>query len=171
MRPPAAVNSFAAIARAASLARMSLFSQIDSDIKDAMRARAAERLGVLRMLKSTLKATAAEKGIADEALDDATALAVIRKEMKKRQDSIESFEKGARQDLADKEKSEAAILAGYLPQPLTAGEMEALVKAAIAESGATSKAQMGAVMKLATERAAGRADGRAVSATVGRLLP
>jgi len=120
---------------------------------------------------NSFAAIAAEKGIADEALDDATALAVIRKEMKKRQDSIESFEKGARQDLADKEKSEAAILAGYLPQPLTAGEMEALVKAAIAESGATSKAQMGAVMKLATERAAGRADGRALSATVGRLLP
>ena len=150
---------------------MSLFSQIDSDIKDAMRARAAERLGVLRMLKSTLKATAMEKGIADEALDDAMALAVIRKEMKKRQDSIESFEKGGRMDLADKEKAEAAILAGYLPQPLTAEEMEAIVKAVIAESGATSKAQMGAVMKLANERAAGRADGRALSATVGKLLP
>jgi len=165
------VNSFAASARVASLARMSLFSQIDSDIKDAMRARAAERLGVLRMLKSTLKATAMEKGIADEALDDAMALAVIRKEMKKRQDSIESFEKGGRTDLADKEKSEAEILAAYLPKPLTAEEMEALVKTAIVESGATSKAQMGAVMKLATERAAGRADGRALSAAVGKLLP
>ena len=165
------MNSFAAMQRAASLARMSLFSQIDSDIKDAMRARAAERLGVLRMLKSSLKATAMEKGIADEALDDAMALAVIRKEMKKRQDSIESFEKGGRMDLADKEKSEAEVLAAYLPKPLTAEEVEAIVKAAIAESGATSKVQMGAVMKLATERAAGRADGRALSAAVGRLLP
>ncbi|MEO6739880.1 MAG: GatB/YqeY domain-containing protein [Chthoniobacteraceae bacterium] len=150
---------------------MSLLAQIDSDIKDAMRARGAERLGVLRMLKSTLKATAMEKGIADEAIDDATALSVLRKEMKKRQDSIESFEKGGRMDLADKEKSEAEILAAYLPKALTAEEVEALVKAAIAEAGATSKAQMGAVMKLATERAAGRADGRALSAAVGRLLP
>ena len=150
---------------------MSLLAQIDSDIKDAMRARAAERLGVLRMLKSALKATAMEKGIADEALDDATALAVLRKEMKKRQDSIESFEKGARPDLAAKEKSEAEILAAYLPKALTPGEIEAIVKAAINEAGATSKAQMGAVMKLATERAAGRADGRALSTAVGKLLP
>ena len=165
------MNSFAAITRAASLAAMSLLSQIDSDIKDAMRARAAERLGVLRMLKSALKATAMEKGVADEALDDASALAVLRKEMKKRQDSIESFEKGGRLDLSTKEKAEAEILAAYLPKPLTAEETEALVKAAIAESGATSKAQMGAVMKLATERAAGRADGRALSAIVGKLLP
>ena len=111
---------------------MSLLAQIDSDIKDAMRARAAEKLGVLRMLKSTLKATAMDKGIADEALDDATALGVLRKEMKKRQDSIECFEKGGRTDLADKEKSEAEILAAYLPKPLASEEVEALVKAAIA---------------------------------------
>ncbi len=150
---------------------MSLLGQIDSDIKDAMRARAMERLGVLRMLKSALKATAIEKGIADEALDDATALSVLRKEMKKRQDSIESFEKGGRPELAAKEKSEAEILAAYLPKPLTPEELEVLVKSAIADAGATSKAQMGAVMKLATERAAGRADGRALSAAVGRLLP
>jgi uncharacterized protein YqeY len=150
---------------------MSLLVQIDSDIKDAMRARAAERLGVLRMLKSALKATAIEKGIADEALDDATALAVLRKEMKKRQDSIESFDQGGRPELAAKERAEAEILAAYLPKPFTPDEVEALVKAAITETGATSRAQMGAVMKLATERAAGRADGRALSAAVGKLLP
>ena len=150
---------------------MSLLVQIDSDIKDAMRARAAERLGVLRMLKSALKATVMEKGIADEALDDASALAVLRKEMKKRQDSIECFDKGNRPELAAKERAEAEILAAYLPKALTPDETEALVKDAIAETGATSKAQMGAVMKLATERAAGRADGRALSAMVARLLP
>ena len=150
---------------------MSLLLKIDSDIKDAMRARDAERLNVLRMLKSALKATAMEKGIADDVLDDATSLAVLRKEMKKRQDSIESFDKGNRPELAAKERAEAEILAAYLPKPLTPEETESLVKAAIAESGATSKAQMGAVMKLATERAAGRADGRALSAIVGRLLP
>ena len=150
---------------------MSLLVKIDSDIKDAMRARAAERLGVLRMLKSALKATAIDKGIADEAIDDATALAVMRKEMKKRQDSIESFDKGGRPELAAKERAEAEILAAYLPKPLTPDEVEALVKAVIAETGAVSKAQMGAVMKLATERAAGRADGRALSSVVGKLLP
>jgi uncharacterized protein len=150
---------------------MSLLARIDSDIKDAMRARAAERLGVLRMLKSALKATAIEKGIADEALDDATSLAVLRKELKKRQDSIESFDKGNRPELAAKERAEAEMLTAYLPKALSPEETEALVKAVIAEIGATSKAQMGAVMKLATERAAGRADGRALSGLVGKLLP
>lgn len=149
---------------------MSLLGQIDSDIKDAMRARAMERLGVLRMLKSALKATAMEKGIADESLDDVTALGVLRKEMKMRQDSIESFEKGGRHELAAKEKAEAEMLAAYLPKQLTNEEIDALVKTAIADAGATSKAQMGAVMKLATERAAGRVDGRALSAATGRLL-
>ena len=149
---------------------MSLLARIDSDIKDAMRAREADRLGVLRMLKSALKALAIEKGIADDAIDDTAALSVLRKEMKKRQDSIESFEKGGRPELAAKEKAEAELLATYLPKALDPAEIEALVKAAIAETGATSKAQMGAVMKLATERAAGRADGRALSAAVAKLL-
>jgi uncharacterized protein len=150
---------------------MSLLARLDSDIKDAMRAKAMDRLGVLRMLKSSIKAYAIEKGLADEAVDEPTSLSIVRMEMKKRQDSVEAFEKGGRTDLADKEKAEAAILAAYLPQPLSADEVEALVKAAIAEVGATSKAQMGAVMKVATEKAAGRADGRALSTVVGKLLP
>lgn len=150
---------------------MNFWSQLDTDIKEAMRARETERLGVLRMLKSTLKATAFEKGVEDAALDEATIMAVLRKEMKKRQDSIESFEKGGRPELAEKEKSEAVHLAVYLPKPLSPDEVEALVKAVVAEVGATSKAQMGAVMKLAGERAAGRADGRALSAVVAKLLP
>ena len=150
---------------------MSLLSQLDNDIKDAMRARAADRLLVLRGLKSAMKATAMEKGIADEAVDDAMAMAIIRKELKKRQDSIESFEKGGRADLVAKERSEAEVLSAYLPKALSQEEIEALVRAVIAELGATSKAQMGAVMKAAGERAAGRADGRTLSAVVGKLLP
>ena len=150
---------------------MSLLSQLDNDIKHAMRARAADRLLVLRGLKSAMKATAMEKGIADEAVDDAMAMAIIRKELKKRQDSIESFEKGGRADLVAKERSEAEVLSAYLPKALSQEEIEALVRAVIAELGATSKAQMGAVMKAAGERAAGRADGRALSAVVGKLLP
>ncbi len=150
---------------------MSLLSQLDNDIKDAMRARAADRLLVLRGLKSAMKATAMEKGIADEAVDDAMAMAIIRKELKKRQDSIESFEKGGRADLVAKERSEADVLSAYLPKALSQEEIEALVRAVITELGATSKAQMGAVMKAAGERAAGRADGRTLSAVVGKLLP
>ena len=150
---------------------MSLLAQLENDIKDAMRARAAERLLVLRGLKSAMKATAMEKGIADEAVDDAMAIAIIRKELKKRQDSIECFEKGGRADLVAKERSEAEVLSAYLPKALSQEEVEALVRAVIAEMGATSKAQMGAVMKAAGERAAGRADGRTLSTVVGKLLP
>ena len=150
---------------------MSFQAKIDQDLKEAMKAKQAERLAVIRMLKSALKNVAIEKGGMGYVLDDATALSVVRKEMKKRQDSIESFEKGNRPELAAKEKTEAEILAAYLPAPLSADEITTLVAAAIAEAGATSKAQMGAVMKLATERAAGRADGRALSAAVAAQLP
>ena len=149
---------------------MSFQAKIDQDLKEAMKAKQAERLAVIRMLKSVLKNASIEKGGVDFILDDTTALGIVRKELKKRQDSIESFEKGNRPDLAAKEKSEAEILATYLPQPLTADETAAIVAAAIAEVGATSKAQMGAVMKVATERAAGRADGKALSAAVGAQL-
>jgi uncharacterized protein YqeY len=149
---------------------MSFQAQIDQDIKEAMKAKQPERLNVIRMLKSALKNLAIEKGGINFELDDATALAVVRKEMKKRQDSIDSFEKGNRPDLAAKEKSEAEILAAYLPKAMTPEEIASLVKDVIAETGATSKAQMGAVMKLATERAAGRADGKTLSAAVNSSL-
>lgn len=150
---------------------MSLLAQLDSDIKDTMRARAMEKLTVLRSLKSSMKAHAIDNGLANEAVDDATFIAITRKELKKRADSIEAFEKGGRAELAAREKAEAEILAAYLPKPLAPGELEALVAAVIAELGATSKAQMGSVMKACNERAAGRADGRTLSGIVGKLLP
>ena len=148
---------------------MTMLAQLDSDIKDAMRAKAMDRLTVLRGLKSAIKAMAIEKGLADEAMDAPMCLAIIRKELKKRQDSIAAFE-ATRPDLADKEKAEAEIISTYLPKPLTVEESEAVVKAVIAELGATSKAQMGAVMKAAGERAEGRADGKVLSGIVGKLL-
>ena len=150
---------------------MTILAQLDSDIKDAMRARAMDRLTVVRSLKSAIKATAIEKGLSDEAIaaDTAACLVVIRKELKKRQDSIAAFE-ATRPDLAAKEKTEAEVIATYLPKPLTTEEMEALVQAVIAELGATGKAQMGAVMKAANERADGRADGKTLSGIVGKLL-
>ncbi len=149
---------------------MSFQARIDNDIKEAMKARAAERLGVLRMLKASLKNVAIEKGGITFELSDGDATAVVRRELKKRQDSIESFTKGGRPELAAKETSEAEVLAAYLPQALSTAELEQLVKDCISETGATSKAQMGAVMKLAGEKAAGRADGRALSAAVGAAL-
>lgn len=149
---------------------MTLQTQIDSDLKDAMRAREAVRLNTLRMLKSALKNVAIEKGGAEAVLDDAEATAVIRKQIKQRQDSIAGFEKGGRPELAAHEKAEMEILSAYLPKGLTADEVSALVREAIAETGATSKQQMGAVMKVASAKAAGRADGRALSAEVQKQL-
>jgi uncharacterized protein YqeY len=147
---------------------MTLPERIDADLKDAMRAKDAGKLAVLRGLKSALKYAAIEK--ADASLDEAAATQVIRKQVKQRQDSIESFEKGGRPELAAKEKEELEILNSYLPKGLSAEELSALVRETIAETGATSKAQMGAVMKGLQPKVAGRADGRALSAEVQRQL-
>ena len=147
---------------------MTLPERIDADLKDAMRAREAGKLSVLRGLKSALKYAAIEK--ADAALDDAAAVQVIRKQVKQRQDSIESFEKGGRPELAAKEKEELEILNAYLPKGLSVEELSALVRETIAEVGATSKAQMGAVMKALQAKVAGRADGKTLSAEVQRQL-
>jgi uncharacterized protein YqeY len=149
---------------------MDFQDRIDADIKEAMKAKQAMRLGVLRMLKSSLKNAAIEQGGADVRLEEAAAQAVLRKEAKKRQDSIEGFEKGGRPELAAKEREELSVLSDYLPRPLTAAELDSLVGEVIGELGATSKAAMGQVMKLATERAAGRVDGRSLSAAVSARL-
>ncbi len=135
-----------------------------------MLARESAKLGVLRMLKSALLNAAIEKHGAGGVLEDAEALAIVRKEVKKRQDSVESFEKGGRPEMASAERAEIVLLEAYLPQALTPEELAAVVAASIAEAGATTKQQMGAVMKVANAKAAGRADGRALSAEVARQL-
>jgi hypothetical protein len=149
---------------------MKFQEQIDQDLKEAMKARQPERLAVLRMLKAALKNTAIEKGGASAVLDDAEALAVVRKQVKQRHDSVEGFEKGGRPELAANEKAEIEVLNAYLPAQLSAEDISAIVQAAIAEAGATSKAQMGAVMKIAQAKANGRADGKALSQAVQKLL-
>jgi uncharacterized protein YqeY len=149
---------------------MTLPERIDSDLKDAMRAKDALKLGVLRMLKSALKYSAIEKSDVAAQLDDAEAVQVIRKQVKQRQDSIESFEKGGRPELAAKEKDELAILQTYLPQGLSADDLAKIVRETIGELGATSRAQMGAVMKALQGRIAGRADGKTLSQEVQRQL-
>ena len=149
---------------------MDFQARIDNDLKEAMKAKQADRLNVIRMLKSALKLASIEQGGADARLDEPAALAIVRKELKKRQDSIEQFTKGNRPELAEKERAEAVMLEAYLPQGLSADELAALVRESIAEAGATSKAQMGAVMKIAVAKAAGRADGRALSAAVNAAL-
>ena len=149
---------------------MTLFEQVDADLKEAMRAKDTVKLGVLRMLKSALKYGAIEKSGAEAELSDADAMQVLRKQAKQRQDSIESFEKGGRPELAEKEKIELAIINSYLPQQLGAEELAKVVRETIAEIGATSKAQMGAVMKALQAKVAGRADGRMLSQEVTRQL-
>lgn len=150
--------------------RMTLLEKIDSDLKEAMRAKDATKLGVLRLLKSALKYAAIEKSGANAELDNAQAVQVIRKQAKQRQDSIESFEKGGRLELAAKEKEELAVLNSYLPQGLSSEELAKIVRETIAEIGATSKVQMGAVMKALQPKIAGRADGKTLSQEVQRQL-
>ena len=149
---------------------MTIQQRIDSDLKDAMRAKDAAKLSVLRMLKSAVKNAAIEKGGATAELDDAEATQVIRKQVKQRQDSIESFESGGRPELAAKEKEELAMLNAYLPQAMNAEELAAAVRETISETGATSRAQMGAVMKALQTKLAGRADGKTLSQEVQRQL-
>jgi len=149
---------------------MTLQQRVDSDLKEAMRAKDVTKLGVLRMLKSALKYAAIAKSDAEAELSDAEAVQVIRKQAKQRQDSIESFEKGGRAELADKEKEELAILNTYLPQGMSADELAKVVRETIAELGATSKAQMGAVMKALQAKVGGRADGKTLSSEVARQL-
>src|SRR5215472_16984143 len=126
---------------------MTLEERVDSDLKEAMRGKDTTKLGALRMLKSALKYAAIAKSGAEAELSDAEAVQVIRKQAKQRQDSIESFEKGGRAELADKEKEELTTLNAYLPQSMSADELAKIVRETIAQLGVTSKAQMGAVMK------------------------
>jgi uncharacterized protein YqeY len=149
---------------------MSIQERIDSDLKDAMRAKDTTKLAVLRMLKSALKYAAIAKSGTEAELSDAEAAQVIRKQAKQRQDSIESFEKGGRAELAQKEQKELSILNVYLPQAMSANDVEQTVREAIAEVGATSKAQMGAVMKAVQAKVAGRVDGKTLSQEVSRQL-
>ena len=149
---------------------MPLQERVDSDLKEAMRAKDTTKLGVLRMLKAALKYAAIAKSGAEAELSDAEAAQVARKQLKQRQDSIESFEKGGRAELAAKEKEELLILNAYLPQAMSSDELAEVVRATIAETGATSKAQMGGVMKALQAKVAGRADGKTLSQEVSRQL-
>ncbi|PYL28097.1 MAG: glutamyl-tRNA amidotransferase [Verrucomicrobia bacterium] len=149
---------------------MNLSERVDSELKAAMREKNATKLGVLRMLKAALTNATIEKAGADSTLTDAEAIQVIRKQVKQRQDSIESFEKGGRPELAAKEKEELSILQSYLPQAMSADEISKIVRETIAEVGASSKVQMGAVMKALQAKVAGRADGKSLSAEVQKQL-
>jgi uncharacterized protein YqeY len=148
---------------------MALQEKLAQEIKSAMLARDADRLSALRMLKSALGYIQIEKKV--DSLPDSEFISAVQKEIKKRRDSIEQYEKGGRPELAAKEKQEITVLEVFLPQPLSAEELEKLIKDSIAETGATSKKDMGPVIKAVQAKAAGRADGKTISQLVGKLLP
>lgn len=146
---------------------MSLKERITQEMKDAMRSGEKERLGYIRMLQAAIKQREVDERIT---LDDTQVLAVIEKMIKQRREAIAQFEAGGRADLAAKELAEVALLQTYMPEPLSQVEVEALVAAAIAETGAASVKDMGKVMALVKTRAAGRADMSAVSAIIKSKL-
>jgi uncharacterized protein YqeY len=146
---------------------MSLKERITQDMKDAMRSGEKERLGIIRMLQAAIKQREVDERIA---LDDSQVLAVIEKMIKQRKEAITQFEAGGRADLAEKEGAEIKLLQGYLPEQLSQADLEALVAAAIAETGAASVKDVGKVMGLVKTRAAGRADMGAVSALIKAKL-
>ena len=147
---------------------MSLKERIVKDMTAAMKAKEAARLSTLRMVKAAVQNREIEKG---GPLTDEETAKLLQSLVKQRRDSVEQYEKAGREELAEKERAEIAVIEEYLPQAATREEIERAVSEAVAETGATSPKEMGAVMKAALARLAGRnADGRAVSEIVKSKL-
>ena len=153
---------------AAETTNMSLKQQIIADMTAAMKAKDAARTSTLRMVKAAITNREKEGGAE---IGDEDVLKLLRSQVKQRHDSIEQYQKGGRQDLADKEQAEIVVIEGYLPQAASQEEIDQAVAAAITETGASSMKDMGAVMKAAMIRLAGKnADGKAVSEAVKAKL-
>jgi uncharacterized protein YqeY len=146
---------------------MSLKSQLENDVKEAMRARDERRKSALRMALSAIKLAEVDKGAS---LDDAGVTAVLQKEIKARRESIADAERAGRPAMAAEAAADIALLEGYLPKQLTPDELEDLARQVIAEVGAASAREMGQVMKVLLPRVAGRASGAEVNQVVRKLL-
>ena len=146
---------------------MALRERVTEDMKSAMKAHEAEKLGAIRLLLSAMKQREVDERIT---LDDAAVVAIVEKMIKQRRESIVQYEKGDRKDLADKEQFEIGVLQGYLPQQLSEGEVAAAIAEAITATGAKSAADMGKVMALVKPKLAGKADMGKVSALVKAKL-
>jgi len=146
---------------------MTLRDRVNEDMKSAMKAREAERLSTIRLLLAAVKQREVDERIT---LDDAGVVAVVEKMLKQRKDSVQQYEQAGRADLADREKAEMVILTGYLPQQLPDAELDAIVVAAVAESGAKAPSDMGKVMAIVKPKVAGKADMGKVSALVKAKL-
>jgi len=146
---------------------MDIKTQLANDLKDALRSRDEVRKRTVRMALSAIKLSEIDKG---SPLDESAQMAVIQKEVKSRNESIADAQRAGRPDLTAAAQAEIAVLEGYLPKPFTPEELEALVRQAITEAGASSPAEMGKVMKILTPRLQGRATGAQVSQLVRQLL-
>ena len=147
---------------------MTLKEQIIADMTAAMKAKDASRTSTLRMVKAAIMNREKESGTP---IDDEDVLKLLRSQVKQRRDSVEQYQKANRQDLAEKETTEIAVIESYLPQAASAEEIDEAVVEAIAETGATSMKDMGAVMKASMAKLAGKnAEGRFVSETVKKKL-
>jgi uncharacterized protein YqeY len=146
---------------------MSLKVRISDDMKAAMKAKEPARLGAIRLLLAAIKQKEVDERVE---LDDTAVLAVIEKALKQRKDSITQYEAAGRQELADAEKFEVEVLSAYMPQPLSAAEVEAIVAAAVAQSGAAGPQDMGKVIALVKPQVAGRADMGEISKLVKARL-
>ncbi len=142
-------------------------TRLSDTLKDAMRAREMDRVAVIRSVQAAIKQIEIDS---QTTLDDAAVLAVLEKQLKQRRESINAYTSAGRQDLADREQAEIDIISGFLPQPLSDGELDALIDAAIGEHGATSIRDMGRVMNALRPQIAGRADAAAVSARIKARL-
>ena len=149
---------------------MSLNEKLTEDMKTAMKAKDKVSLNTIRTLKSAIKNAAIEQGNADTVLDDAEITSVIRKQIKQRQDSITQYSENGRPELAETEQNEIDVLERYLPTPLTPDEVDAFVAEAIAETGASSRADMGKVMGIMQKKTEGRTDGKTISQAVMKAL-
>ena len=142
---------------------MSLNNRITEDMKTAMRARDTARLGAIRLLLAAIKQIEVDQRIEP---DDTVIIGIIEKMIKQRKDSISQFQGASRQDLVDAERFEVEVISAYMPQPLSAAEVAAIITAAVAESGARSMQEMGRVMAIVKPQLAGRADMGQVSAAI-----
>jgi uncharacterized protein YqeY len=146
---------------------MSLKDKITADMKDSMKSGDKDRLGVIRLILAALKQKEVDERIV---LDDAQVLAILEKMLKQRRESITQFTQGKRKDLADKEEAEIKVIQAYMPAQLSDAELDQLVAAAVAESGAASVKDMGKVMGILKPKVAGKADMSSVSAKIKAKL-
>jgi uncharacterized protein len=146
---------------------MDLKTQLNESMKDAMRSGDTVRKNTVRMALAAIKQAEVDKRIA---LDDPAVIALLQKEIKNRKEALEEAKKAEREDLVEENEAEIAVLKNFLPEAISQAELRQIVKAAIAETGASSPADMGKVMKVALEKVAGRAPGGEVSAMVREQL-